>query len=154
MVLDLLLFLWLMLDSGMSVCLVLDNSNESRFAEAVLKGLTGEKGIVTPTFVYLQGIPGGEEIFKETGCEFFSVPVELGVCLFHNQITLLIEIDHRRREGTQPPDQPRRERKDTPQGLRRRPEGQYRKGRQLRTQPTAKVVFPSVSPFPLIRNLD
>ena len=66
----------------MSVCLVLDNSNESRFAEAVLKGLTGEKGIVTPTFVYLQGIPGGEEIFKETGCEFFSVPVELGVCLF------------------------------------------------------------------------
>jgi hypothetical protein len=66
----------------MSVCLILSNSNESRFAEAVLKGLTGEKGIVTPTFVYLQGIPGGEEIFKETGCEFFSVPVELGVCLF------------------------------------------------------------------------
>jgi hypothetical protein len=49
------------------------------FAEAVLKGLSGEKGIVTPSFVYVPGLPGGEEIAKETGCEFFSVPVELGV---------------------------------------------------------------------------
>jgi hypothetical protein len=56
-------------------------SDNSRFAEQVLKGLTGEKGIVTPTFVYLAGIPGGEEIAKETGCDFFSVPVELGVCI-------------------------------------------------------------------------
>jgi hypothetical protein len=82
MVLDLLLCLWLMLDLGRLIGLGPGNANKSRFAEAVLKGLSGEKGIITPTFVYLQGIPGGEEIYKETGCEFFSVPVELGVCLF------------------------------------------------------------------------
>ena len=29
--------------------------------------------------MYLPGIPGGEEIVKETGLEYFSVPVELGV---------------------------------------------------------------------------
>ncbi len=54
---------------------------KNSFAEAVLKGLSGEKGIVTPTFVYLAGIPGGEAIAKETGLDFFSVPVELGVSL-------------------------------------------------------------------------
>ncbi|KUJ20116.1 putative malate dehydrogenase, cytoplasmic [Mollisia scopiformis] len=49
-----------------------------RFAEAVLKGLNGEKNIVEPSFVYLPGVSGGEAIHKETGCDFFSVPVELG----------------------------------------------------------------------------
>ncbi|TGO58094.1 hypothetical protein BELL_1308g00030 [Botrytis elliptica] len=49
-----------------------------RFAEKVLKALNGEKGIVEPTFVYLPGVPGGEAIAKETGLDFFSVPVELG----------------------------------------------------------------------------
>jgi malate dehydrogenase len=49
-----------------------------RFAEKVLRGLNGEKGIIEPTFVYLAGVPGGEEIAKATGCDFFSVPVELG----------------------------------------------------------------------------
>jgi len=49
-----------------------------RFAEKILKAIAGEKGIVEPTFVYLPGVPGGEEIAKETGCDFFSVPVELG----------------------------------------------------------------------------
>jgi len=49
-----------------------------RFAEKVLRGLNGEKGIVEPTFVYLPGVPGGEAIAKETGVDFFSVPVELG----------------------------------------------------------------------------
>ncbi|RDW89325.1 malate dehydrogenase-1 [Coleophoma cylindrospora] len=49
-----------------------------RFAEKVLKAMNGEKGIVEPSFVYLQGVPGGEEIYKATGCEFFSVPIELG----------------------------------------------------------------------------
>jgi len=49
-----------------------------RFAEKVLKAVKGGKGIVEPTFVYLPGVPGGEAIFKETGTEFFSVPVELG----------------------------------------------------------------------------
>lgn len=43
--------------------------------------MNGEKGIVEPTFVYLPGVPGGDAIAKETGLDFFSVPVELGVCL-------------------------------------------------------------------------
>ncbi|RQM06427.1 hypothetical protein DH86_00002265 [Scytalidium sp. 3C] len=49
-----------------------------RFAEKVLKALNGETGIVEPSFVYLPGVPGGEAIAKETGCDFFSVPIELG----------------------------------------------------------------------------
>lgn len=55
---------------------------KSSFAEKVLKALNGEKGIVEPTFIYLPGVPGGEAIAKETGLDFFSVPVELGVCFF------------------------------------------------------------------------
>ncbi|KAI8966867.1 malate dehydrogenase [Daldinia sp. FL1419] len=49
-----------------------------RFAEKVLRAVKGEKGLVEPSFVYLKGIPGGEEVAKATGLEFFSVPVELG----------------------------------------------------------------------------
>lgn len=49
-----------------------------RFAERVMKAAKGEKGIVEPTFVYLPGVAGGDEIAKETGCDFFSIPVELG----------------------------------------------------------------------------
>ncbi|KAL2108261.1 hypothetical protein VUR80DRAFT_4060 [Thermomyces stellatus] len=49
-----------------------------RFAEKLLKAVKGEKGLVEPTFVYLPGVPGGAEIAKKTGCDFFSVPVELG----------------------------------------------------------------------------
>jgi len=49
------------------------------FAEKVIKAAQGESGIVEPTFVYLPGVEGGDEIVKATGCEFFSVPVELGV---------------------------------------------------------------------------
>jgi malate dehydrogenase len=49
-----------------------------RFAEAVIKAHNGEKGIVEPTFIYLPGVEGGDEIVKETGLEYFSVPVELG----------------------------------------------------------------------------
>lgn len=52
---------------------------ECRFAEAVIKAAKGEKGVVEPTFVYLPGVAGGEEISKATGVEFFSTPVELGV---------------------------------------------------------------------------
>lgn len=29
--------------------------------------------------MYLPGVPGGEEIVKEIGVDYFSVPVELGV---------------------------------------------------------------------------
>jgi len=49
-----------------------------RFAESVIKALKGEKGIVEPTFVYLPGVPGGEEVAKATGVDYFSVPCELG----------------------------------------------------------------------------
>ncbi|KAF2490556.1 malate dehydrogenase [Lophium mytilinum] len=49
-----------------------------RFAEKIIKAAKGEKGIVEPTFIYLPGVPGGEAIQKETGLEWFSVPVELG----------------------------------------------------------------------------
>lgn len=41
--------------------------------------MKGEKGIVEPTFVYLPGVSGGDAIAKETGVDFFSIPVELGV---------------------------------------------------------------------------
>lgn len=51
----------------------------SRFAEKLLKAVKGEKGLVEPSFVYLPGVPGGPEIAKKTGCDFFSVPIELGV---------------------------------------------------------------------------
>ncbi|PPJ57996.1 hypothetical protein CBER1_10431 [Cercospora berteroae] len=49
-----------------------------RFAEKVIKAAKGESGVVEPTFVYLPGVTGGDEIHKETGLEYFSVPVELG----------------------------------------------------------------------------
>ncbi|KAF2253839.1 malate dehydrogenase-like protein [Trematosphaeria pertusa] len=49
-----------------------------RFAEKVLKAVKGEKGIVEPSFVYLPGVSGGDSIAKTTGCDFFSVPIELG----------------------------------------------------------------------------
>jgi len=49
-----------------------------RFAEAVIKAFKGETGIVEPTYVYLPGVDGGEEIRKATGVDFFAVPVELG----------------------------------------------------------------------------
>jgi malate dehydrogenase len=50
-----------------------------RFAEKVLRAVKGEKGLVEPSYVYLPGVPGGEAIAKETGNDFFSVPIELGV---------------------------------------------------------------------------
>ena len=76
---------WHMPVSGMlsqDDCLLPTQSTKVRsssFAEKVIKAAKGEKGIVEPTFVYLPGVSGGEPIAKETGVEFFSVPVELGV---------------------------------------------------------------------------
>ncbi|KAH7140578.1 lactate/malate dehydrogenase [Dactylonectria macrodidyma] len=49
-----------------------------RFAEKVLRAAAGEKGLVEPSYVYLPGITGGDAIAKETGTDFFSVPIELG----------------------------------------------------------------------------
>jgi hypothetical protein len=64
----------------------LSSSNKSSFAERLIQAAKGEKGIVEPTFVYLPGVSGGDEIAKETGCDFFSVPVELGVSLPTNPL--------------------------------------------------------------------
>ena len=49
-----------------------------RFAERVMQAVKGKSGIVEPTFVYLPGIEGGEAVQKASGCDYFSVPVELG----------------------------------------------------------------------------
>nr|POE56623.1 malate dehydrogenase, cytoplasmic [Quercus suber] len=50
-----------------------------RFAEKVIRAaFKGETGIVEPTFVYLPGVTGGDAVQKETGLDFFSVPIELG----------------------------------------------------------------------------
>ncbi|KAK6534682.1 hypothetical protein TWF281_005988 [Arthrobotrys megalospora] len=50
-----------------------------KFAESLLRALGGETGIVEPTYVYLPGVKGGEEVQKAVGgLEFFAVPVELG----------------------------------------------------------------------------
>lgn len=51
-----------------------------RFAERVLKAAKGDKGIVEPTYIYLPGVEGGMDIAKQVGVEYFSAPVELGVC--------------------------------------------------------------------------
>jgi len=51
-----------------------------RFAESYIKAMKGEKGIIEPTFVYLPGVEGGDEVQKAVGgLEWFAVPVELGV---------------------------------------------------------------------------
>lgn len=52
----------------------------NRFTESVIKAAKGEKGIVEPSYVYLPGVSGGDAIAKEMGVDFFSVPIELGVC--------------------------------------------------------------------------
>lgn len=64
-----------------------------RFAEKVLKAVKGGKGIVEPTFIYLPGVPGGEAIAKETSCDFFSVPVELGPSGAEKALNPLTNID-------------------------------------------------------------
>ncbi|KAI4140034.1 MAG: hypothetical protein L6R39_005986 [Caloplaca ligustica] len=46
--------------------------------QSVIKAAKGEKGIVEPSYVYLPGVGGGDAIAKDTGVEYFSVPVELG----------------------------------------------------------------------------
>jgi malate dehydrogenase len=50
-----------------------------RFAEKVIQAISGKTGIIEPSFVYLPGVEGGAEIAKLTGCDYFSVPIELGV---------------------------------------------------------------------------
>jgi malate dehydrogenase len=50
-----------------------------------MKAAKGESGIVEPTFIYLPGVEGGDVIAKETGCDYFSVPVHLGVRVFNSR---------------------------------------------------------------------
>ncbi|KOS16673.1 Malate dehydrogenase [Escovopsis weberi] len=69
-----------------------------RFAEKVLRALKGEKGIVEPSYVYLPGVPGGAEIAKEVGVEYFSVPVELGPNGVEKAINPLLEITDKEKE--------------------------------------------------------
>jgi malate dehydrogenase len=53
-----------------------------RFAEAVLKALKGEKGIVQASFIHLPGIPGGSALQNSLdGLDYFSINIELGVCI-------------------------------------------------------------------------
>ncbi|KAK9476166.1 lactate/malate dehydrogenase [Lipomyces japonicus] len=50
-----------------------------RFVESILKAASGQSGLVENTYVYLSGIPGGEEVKSATGgLDYFSTPVELG----------------------------------------------------------------------------
>lgn len=50
-----------------------------RFAEAVLKGASGQTGVIEASFVFLDGIEGGKAVKETVGTDFFSVPVEFGV---------------------------------------------------------------------------
>lgn len=73
---------WLMLASGLPPFPELKSAYlliQGRFAEKVIRASQGQSGIVEPTYIYLRGVTGGEEIANETGVEFFSTLVELGV---------------------------------------------------------------------------
>lgn len=50
-----------------------------RFAEAVCRGLRGEKGVVECAYVHLPGIEGGDGMAEELGVGYFAVPVEFDV---------------------------------------------------------------------------
>jgi malate dehydrogenase len=51
----------------------------AKFTNAILRGLNGEKGVVTPTFVK-------SDLFAKKGVDFFSSHVELGVCVLFSLI--------------------------------------------------------------------
>ena len=46
----------------------------AKFTNALLRGLNGEKGVITPTFVK-------SDLYANKGVDFFSSNVELGVCV-------------------------------------------------------------------------
>ena len=67
-----------------------DNWIDCRFAEAVLKAVKGETGIVQPSFVYLPGVQGGDVVQKSVeGLEYFSTNIELGVHVFMVLLTIV-----------------------------------------------------------------
>ena len=82
-----------MLASGMhyySKLRTVYTDNPFSFAERVIRASKGEKGIVEPTFVYLPGVEGGDAIAKQTGVDFFSVPIELGVSIIPTPKSFII----------------------------------------------------------------
>jgi malate dehydrogenase len=44
----------------------------------ILKALSGESKVTEEAYLYLPGVPGGKEIAKELGVDYFAVPVEFG----------------------------------------------------------------------------
>lgn len=69
-----------------------------RFAEKLIKAIKGEEGIVEPTFVYLPGVEGGDAIAKDTGVDYFSVPVELGPSGAEKAINILGDADDKEKK--------------------------------------------------------
>lgn len=69
-----------------------------RFAEKLIKAAKGEKGIVEPTFVYLPGVEGGDAIAKETGVDYFSVPVHLGPSGAEKAFNILGDADEKEKK--------------------------------------------------------
>ncbi len=49
-----------------------------KFANSILKAISGEKNIIEPTYVHLEGIEGGKEVAAKLGVKYFTLPVELG----------------------------------------------------------------------------
>ncbi|ODV92755.1 hypothetical protein CANCADRAFT_1347 [Tortispora caseinolytica NRRL Y-17796] len=49
-----------------------------RFAHALLEAACAGKTSVEPSFVYLPGVPGGEQVKDQVGTDFFAIPVQLG----------------------------------------------------------------------------
>ena len=120
--------------------------NIGRFAEKLLKAVKGDKGIVEPSYVYLPGVPGGEEIAKSTGCDYFSVPIELGVSLKSLAVANLILTSltaKRRRESHQHPQQRQRPREEANRHGHLRPQGQHLQGCRVCPKPSSQVKQPS-----------
>jgi hypothetical protein len=100
----------------------------AKFANAVLRGLGGEKGVITPTFVE-------SPLFADQGVEYFSSLVELGVRLSFSLLHR-IGFDHARVGQWCGEDPPYRRAVgrggEAPRGVPARPQEEHREGRQLR----------------------
>ena len=57
----------------------------AKFTHALLRGLNGEKGVITPTFVK-------SDLFASKGVDFFSSNVELGVRTFFSLTRKVVDI--------------------------------------------------------------
>jgi malate dehydrogenase len=54
----------------------------AKFTNALLRGLNGEKGVITPTFVK-------SDLYANKGVDFFSSNVELGVCVLFSLLRIV-----------------------------------------------------------------